>query len=148
MDGWINFARRSTPAEMCARQKALFLQKIAQDLAGWQAKVDEVSGNLEEHRCEVERHAAYLHLLRSKILRSLRCPRTLFALKRRARKAHEVIVEELEMVERNEERLAYLVRGVRQCEQALTDARLRVWAMEEGWPRLVGPNIDWIRPNG
>eukprot|EP00961_Rhodomonas_salina_P138944 1869370-Rhodomonas_salina.1 len=56
----MDFARRSTPAEMCARQKALFLQKIAQDLAVWQAKVDECTGNLEEHRCEVELHAAYL----------------------------------------------------------------------------------------
>ena len=151
MDGGISLieqARRSTPAENCARNKALFLQRIAEDLAGWQARVNECTAILEEHQLEVERNAAYQHVLRSKILVSLRRPRTLFALKRRARKAHEVIVEELEMVERNEERLTYLARGVCQCKQALADARQRAWEMQEGWPCMVGPRVEWMRPNG
>eukprot|EP00961_Rhodomonas_salina_P117179 1577393-Rhodomonas_salina.1 len=143
-------SHRSTRAEKCARSKALFLARIAKDLAGWQSRVQECNGLLEDHWLEVEGNAARLHVLRSQILVSLCRSRTLFALKRRAQKAHEQIVDEMQVVEIIEERLTYLTCGVRQCEQALEDARQRTWEMRDGWvaPHIVCPSVEWMRPNG
>eukprot|EP00961_Rhodomonas_salina_P274924 3714013-Rhodomonas_salina.1 len=66
-----------------------------------------------------------------------------------AQKAHEQIVDELEMVEIIEEHRSYLAHGVRQCEQALENARPLAWEMLDGWvaPHIVCPSVEWMCPN-
>eukprot|EP00961_Rhodomonas_salina_P078783 1059659-Rhodomonas_salina.1 len=74
-------SRRLTLTEQCAQAKVNTLTKIANDIVGWQMRVQECMEHLEDHWCEVECNAAHLHVLLSKILVSLHHSRTLFAMK-------------------------------------------------------------------
>eukprot|EP00961_Rhodomonas_salina_P279937 3781585-Rhodomonas_salina.1 len=107
---------------------------------------------MEHHWREAERNAGYLHRLRSQILASQRQSQTLrlCTLRLRARQEQESAVDELGTLEDMEESLAraYLSQGVRQCQQALEDARLPEWEMQYGWvwPHIVGPGLRYRRP--